>query len=437
MRKVATPRFQVEGAGRSVLQRRMSATTIVAGVGVVVTALRWELTLNVTLGTVMALALAPVWFPRLIRYRGALLISLVAIACLPVGAWLTAVSSDERSTSDRLLVGTSILLLNVILGTGMLLWARTRMSGASVAILYGVGLLLAVPGSGRLSEDPWRFGFSVPLTVLLLAIAWRSGRRWLEIVTALLLAAVTAASGGRSLFAILALAAILSSWQVPPRILNVGVSRVRTLAFLAAALAALYTLGQSLTLEGYLGQSAQERTQQQVSTAGSVLAGGRPEMGATFALVGHEPLGFGAGARLNATDLLVAKSGMADLGYDPNNRYVETYMFGAGIELHSYLADLWSDFGVVGVVLGALIVWQIARHLSGALAHRAASALIVYVGVQTAWNLFFSPRYGSIPLLVLTLGLMIPLRDTSYVEPDTEETGSVAASEAEGRLYSE
>lgn len=172
MGKVAARRLQVDGVGSSLLQRRMSGTTMVAGLGVVVTALRLELNLNVTLGTVMALALAPVWFPRLTRYRGALLLTLVAIACLPVGAWLTTLSSDERVTSDRLLVGTSVLLLNVVLGTGLLLWARTRMSVPSVAILYGLGLLLAAPGSGRLSEDPWRFGFAVPLTVLLLALAW-------------------------------------------------------------------------------------------------------------------------------------------------------------------------------------------------------------------------------------------------------------------------
>lgn len=418
------------------LHRRVTLTGVVAALAVVLIAMRTELTLNITLGTVVALALAPVWVRSLTRFRGAVPLVVVSLLCLPLGMWLTALSADERATSDRLLAGSCVLLLNFVLGVGVLLWARTVVSTPAVAVLYGLGLLLAAPGSGRLGENPWRFGFSVPLSVLLLALAWWSGRRWLEVVVALALAAVTAANGGRSLFAILVLAALLAAWQVPPRVLDVGVSRLRTVLFLAATLATLFTLGQSLALEGYLGQSAQQRTAEQTAMSGSVILGGRPEVGATTALLGHEPLGFGAGSRLNANDLIIAKSGMAELGYEPDNGYVERYMFGDGIELHSFWADLWSDWGLMGALLGAMILWRLVSHLSGSLARRSASALLVYLAVQSGWNLMFSPRLGSYTLLVLAVALCLaPGRQRAEAADD--EPAAVAPPPAAGRAYSE
>lgn len=419
------------------LRRRITLTEAVAALAVVLLAMRTEITLNVTLGTVAAMALAPVWVRTLGRFRGAVPLVAVSLLCLPVGIWLTTVSADERATSDRLLAGSIVLLVNFVLGIGVLLWARTVMPSSVVAVWFGVGLLVAAPMSGRLGDNPWRFGFSVPLTVLLLALAWWRGSRGLEVVLALALAGVTAASGGRSLFAILVLAAVLAAWQVPPRILDVGASRIRTLVFLTITLATLYTLGQSLTLEGYLGQRAQERTAMQTAASGSVILGGRPEVGASTALLGHEPLGFGAGARLNATDLLVAKSGMADLGYDPDNGYVERYMFGDGIELHSFWADLWSDWGLVGVLLGGMIAWHLGAYLSGRLAHRRASALMVYLVVQSGWNLLFSPRYGSYTLLVLAVALvLVPIarqrEDVGASASADDEASTKAAAPAAG-----
>lgn len=389
------------------LRRRVSTTALVAAAAVAITGMRYDLTLNVTLGTVTALALAPVWLPRLRAFRGGVTIMVLALACLPLGVWLTVVSSAERPVSGRLLVESSILLLNFALGLGVLLWARTVMPTAVVAAVFGFGMLVVAPSAGRFDENPWRFGFAVPLSVLLLALTWHSGRRWVEVVVALALAAAAAASGGRSLFAILLLAAVLSAWQAAPRLLHVGASRLRSVLFLGAAVGALFALGQSLLLEGYLGENAQERTVQQISTSGSVLLGARPEMGATIALVPHEPFGFGAGARLNSTDLLVAKSGMSELGYDPDNGYVERYMFGTGIELHSFWADLWADFGLLGAALGGVIAWRLVSYLSASLAQRAASALVAYLVVQNVWSMLFSPRFSTYTLMVLAVAMTL------------------------------
>ena len=42
---------------------------------------------------------------------------------------------------------------------------------------------------------------------------------------------------------------------------------------------------------------------------------------------------------------------MSALNYDPNNGYVEQYLFGQGYEVHSVLGDLWIHFGVAGALL--------------------------------------------------------------------------------------
>src|SRR3712207_9122030 len=45
------------------------------------------------------------------------------------------------------------------------------------------------------------------------------------------------------------------------------------------------------------------------------------------------------------------KAGMAQIGYQPNNGYVETYMFGGQFKLHSVIGDAWAYFGVAGILL--------------------------------------------------------------------------------------
>lgn len=384
-------------------------TTLLAGFAVILTATRTNVFLTLTAGTVVGVALAPMWLRIVGRYRGGRLLLLATVICVLAGAFLTELSAVDRETSLRLMVANSLVVINVAVGVGLLLWARTRMSDPVVAMLFGVGMLVAGTTGGRFAENPWRFGFSVPLTVLLLAGAWHLGRRALEVVAALALAAVSAANDGRSSFAMLLLTAVLVLWQALPRATSRASSRLRIVVLAAALGFSLYQLGQGLILDGYLGESTQQRTAAQMATGGSLLLGARPEAGATVALMQLRPEGYGSGTLASIQDVLTAKAGMADLNYDPHNGYVEIYMFGSGIELHSIAGDLWVLFGIAGLGLAMLIAWQTGRHVTGALAHRAASGLILFLAVRTLWNLLFSPFYSSVTLLVLAVGLMLPL----------------------------
>jgi O-antigen ligase len=101
----------------------------------------------------------------------------------------------------------------------------------------------------------------------------------------------------------------------------------------------------------------------------------------------------------------VAKAGMAAINYDPNNGYVDNWMFGHGIALHSVIGDLWAQAGLLGLCFTALVLAVTVYAVLSRMASNVASALLVYVCLKTSWNLFFGPWYSSMLILVLALAL--------------------------------
>jgi len=391
----------------SFLRTRVPATTAVAGVALVATGMERPLYQALTLGTVVAVVLLPVWWRSTRLFHDARTLLLLTGIAVAVGVWLTELASQDHHTSTRMAVNGVIVLLNAVLGACVVMWARTRMSDAAVASLFGFGMLLGIDRGGRFAESPWRFGFAIPLTVLLLGLAWLSRKGWLQVVMALALAGVSAINGGRSTAAMLLLAAVITMQQVAWRRRGSKVaSRTRAIVLVGGLCVALYYLGQAAILDGYLGKDAQERTQEQIALSGSLIAGARPEFGATEALVQHRPYGFGVGVMPNTQDLLEAKSGMAALRYNPDNGYVERYMFGSGIELHSTAADLWAAFGFAGLAIALYAVWIVLRGYTLAFSRHAASALLTYLAIRTLWNVLFSPLSSSVVLFVLAIGLL-------------------------------
>jgi hypothetical protein len=386
------------------------ATALVA-LAVVLVGTARTVHLSLTIGTVVGVALAPLWLGALRRYRGAPVFAALCCALPVAGWWLTESASAVHRTSSQLLLSTVLVILNVLVAVGILLWARLRMRTETVAVLLGLGMVLGIGREGRFAENPWRFGLAIPLTVLLLALAWRSGRRWLEVVLALVLALVTALSGGRSTFALLLVAGAVVAWQATAQVVTgKAASRTRVVLLVGVLGFAVYQVGQGLILDGYLGESAQERTAAQIQQSGSVLLGGRPELGATLALVARQPTGFGAGTLPSVQDVATAKTGMARLGYDPNNGYVENYMFGNAFEVHSILGDAWMLYGLTGVVFVAVTLWMVLSAVVEQIARRAAPALLVFLALWLVWNTLFSPLYSSSPYLAATVGLALALR---------------------------
>lgn len=404
-RRVIDPDIVAPGGSpvASTLVRRLAAVG-----ALVLIAMRISLPGDVHVGSLLAIAMVPLWWPVLRSYRSAKWLIWFTLAAVISGAWLTVFSSTDHATSIGHLLGVSVLIIGAACSIGVVLWSRRIMTDAQVAMAFGVGLLLGVsPGSGLFDENPWRFGFSVPVTVLLLAVAQRTGRRWLELVVTLALVLVSTLTDARSSFAILMMTALIIAWQMRPARKRRRSSAIRVAVGLAALAVIVYNFGQALILDGYLGVGTQQRSAEQAEAAGSLLIGGRPEAAATLALMQHQPWGFGSGTVPTLREIIVAKSGMAEVNYQPNNGYVETYMFGGRFELHSVSGDLWSHFGIVGLLCAAGVLVLIVRGISGAIARNAASAVLVYVGSKCVWNLFFGPLSSSVSLLVLGVGLAL------------------------------
>lgn len=360
---------------------------------------------------VVVLALAPVWLGSLSRFRGAPLLFWCSMLALGCGLVMGLLASPERQVAFDGGLDFAALVVTLIGRIGVLLWARTRLSTPVVAILAGVALVATVPREASLySANPWKFGYALPVAVLTLAIVWQVGRRWLEIVALMTLVLLSAVNDSRSSSAILGLAVIVVAWQAVRTRDSADAGRGQwagTALVLAGLGWAIYHLVESLILSGFLGQSTQQRTLTQLDASGSLLLGGRPEIGASLALMRDTPWGFGLGVRPSLSDILVAKSGMASLNYDPNNGYVEKYMFGGGITLHSIIGDLWANLGLGGVALCVALVYVGFRAAIMRVRLSRASALVVVLACNAAWAMPFGPFRASVTVLSLWIGLAL------------------------------
>ncbi|KQO01869.1 MULTISPECIES: hypothetical protein [unclassified Arthrobacter] len=386
---------------------------LVAAAVLILLGYRFNLPYGLTIGYVAALALLPVWIRVATAQRaGALVYFLGAVTAIS-GVLLGVYSSQDHVISPNAGMISLMLLVGILAGAGALLWARTLMRTGWAVTFFGLGMLLHVtPGSESFALNPWKFGFGLPAMVIALGLASLTGRRWAEALALIALCATSALNDSRSAFAILMLTLLAVLWQGRPRSATGKTSSVATVIAVGAMGYVVYAFGQALILDGYLGEDTQERSLRQVETSGSILLGSRPELGATAGLMGDRVLGFGLGAVPTPGDILAAKEGMTRLGYDPNNGYVERYMFGSRFELHSVVGDLWADFGIPGLIFAAVLIGVIIVMFSRLLTDGRASALLVFVVVQSAWNLFFAPLYSAVPTLMLLLGLLLAREDT-------------------------
>jgi hypothetical protein len=380
----------------------------VACIALVMVGMRWEIVQEISTAHVAGLLLLPVWVTAPRHYWGARTVLAVGTAALALGLWLAWFSSRDHAVSLGVLVQNLALLAYVLLGVGLVLWARTLLKDWQVGLAFGIGLALAVPpGNAQYLANPWKYGLGITAAVIVLSLAARTGKRAVEVGASVALAISFAAFTARSAFGVLVLTAVIVAFQAGrPR--EDGRRRwFLVVAALALSAVAAYNLGVALLSEGYLGEASQQRTIRQIERSGSVLVGGRPEIAATVALIQDRPWGLGPGVAANLHDVLVAKTGMAELNYDPNNGYVERYMLGARSTLHSIVGDMWIRFGIPGLAFALTALVVLVRELAIRIRSRTASALVVYAALWTVWSFFFEPLSSAAALLVVALGLTL------------------------------
>lgn len=382
-----------------------------AALACVIIAARITIQQGVTAGIVLSVLLLPVWVVALWRLRGGSTILSLGVLAVFSGFVLTDFFAADHPTSDSMMQLNTFSLVGLLGGIGVVVWARSILGPAATALWYGCGLLVSVVTHGVNTDNLWKFDLSVPATVIVLALCMLSRRLWLEVGALLLLAVVSALNDSRSAGSMLLVAAALVMWQALGSRLAKSSTTVRTLAVFGFVAVIGYAALQAFILEGWFGKAAAVRSEAQIAQSGSLLLGGRPEIGASTELLAANPFGLGSGTVANGVDLLIAKTGMARLNYDPNNGYVEKYMFGDGYEVHSMLGDLWIRFGLFGAAMLIAMLVVVAVGTAGQVAQRQASGLTIFLTIQVFWDSMFAPFFStSISTLILGVALLLAPR---------------------------
>jgi hypothetical protein len=218
---------------------------------------------------------------------------------------------------------------------------------------------------------------------------------------------VSALNDSRSAASILATTFLIVAWQRIRAALQLRSTALRVVANVVVLGLITYFMMQAFILQGFLGQAAELRSQAQIRSSGSLLLGGRPEIGATTALLKASPWGYGIGVVPNFGDVYTAKSGLERLNYDPNNGYVERYMFGGGFEVHSVLGDLWLRCGPMGLAFVLAMLWLVLGNSAARLAEGRGRALSTFLAIQVMWDALFSPFYTTAQqVLMLSVALL-------------------------------
>ncbi len=379
-------------------------------------------------GLLAAVALLPVWVTAIPRFRGAGTIAALSVLGLGCGALLSAWSSVDHAFSSRQAAETGFLVLTAVGGIGLLLWAREVMPLWAVAVSYGAGQLAMGLLEAPDSTNPYKFELALPLTIIVLALADARGRTLPALAALAVLGALDILNDARSAFGFCLVAAVLVLWQARPASTGPGGSRWVTVAVLGGIAVGGYAAISRLLLAGALGAEVQARTVTQVEQTGSLLLGGRPEWTATWALMRERPFGFGLGTVPNPADMSLGENAFAVTNIPTAEGYLRNYVFGGRFELHSIVADLWTNLGVVGVALGLVMAGLLVGSLVVLLSRRRAGALACFLVLSSLWYLAFGPIPANLPDVALALGLLLlPRRTAGTSGPSADAGGSAQA----------
>jgi hypothetical protein len=416
----------------------LSIETIAAGILAVLLAVPSPISVNLSLGGLLALALAPVTFPALWRDARGRWLMIATIALVPMG-WLVAQTSllqdNGRTFNNQTFLYHAALPAGLLASLVGAYWCTTKLGLQRFLLLSFAGLLTAAL-SGYDLQNPWKYGLALPISILAVLLIARN-RLLLGLVVMPILAAVSVATDFRSWTAILALATILvvvarSGWTAP------STSKVATrgLAVLVVGLFTGSMLVQAATA-GLLGDFMAQRTSKQIEVAGgNLILGGRPEWGAAAALWRENPLGIGVGVTPSSDDYRRAIGAMplASRGSQETSVVARSFQKGQ-LNLHSTSLTFWGVYGVAGLVFAALAVIYFGRAILMTMAFafwqpnlRAAVLLLM---LSSLWDMLFSPTVAA--QLVVALATAVHILGNRNITPDLRKDAKHESSPAHQR----
>ncbi|QDG68079.1 hypothetical protein NIBR502772_19375 [Pseudarthrobacter sp. NIBRBAC000502772] len=360
-----------------------------------------------TPGLILALLLIPVIWSSAGRYRigWPIGLSLAALVSVPV---LLEIAKVDHKIDDGAALGYVVILVGALVTYLSLLWSRKEFGVRTTALLYSGGWILQqAMSSASWSTNAWKYAFAWPVTVFVAALIYNNRSRFLSLSLVGVMAAMSILNDYRSNFGLLVVTGLIILWLWNRGDHN---SRVKTggiLVGLGVVFWGVYQAGIWLALDGYLGVRNQLITAQQLSRGESLLASGRIETSAAWNLLLNRPIGYGPGVVPNTEDVLVAKSALQATGVNLDSTYVNTYVVGQQIKLHSVASDLWVSFGIAGLVLAAYFAWLLLTRL--VTSQKQISVLYVFASVVALWDIGFSPISSNIHEVIFAAALATPL----------------------------
>lgn len=306
--------------------------------------------------------------------------------------------------------------LYALLGLGAVtffavLWGRAILGLRVTLSIYAAGCIVqALLDHALWGDNAWKSVFAWPVAVLVLAIIqWR--RPWWPLLA---LSAVSVYLDFRSMAGLCALAAVLTIVYQPRRDRGTSKARpLRSVLLICAGFWAILSIGTSLAAGGYLGSEVQQRTEVQTASGHGLLVGARPEWGGTWQLAKIEPVGYGPGTVPAFQDTNAFRAGLASLGAATSGEYVDSYLLGGRLEVHSVAGDLWVHFGFLGAVLALVFLYRIAIGLGSELSKGLTSSALLFLGIIALWDLAFSPMTSNYARVVVAAAALWPLLSQS------------------------
>jgi hypothetical protein len=289
-----------------------------------------------------------------------------------------------------------------------------------VGLNTGTVLRLFIYDVQYFEGDPWKFGYGPPITYLIILII--SSRQFYghfgaigQVAATIAIALANLLGNFRSMFGLLIVAAAVT---IVAAVLDrhrrgQRLGAVTFLALLAGGTICFQGVSVTysyLVTEGYLGQEALEKYQEQQQLGLGLLLGGRVEtLVSTRAIADSPIIGHGSWARdVRYTEMLIdeidARGGtVPPVYFEDDGTPTDT------IPSHSYFFGSWVEAGILGGVFWAYVagVTLVALYATLHLQPRWRP-LLAYTAMTMLWDILFSPfaadeRFSAAAELVLLL----------------------------------
>ncbi|WP_245866095.1 hypothetical protein [Rhodococcoides kyotonense] len=282
-----------------------------------------------------------------------------------------------------------------------------RIATVMVGIAFGstvffvlIGTMLTATG---MLVDLWKYGIAPAATVFVLYLAAARSTRW-TVVTLLLVAL-----GGASLvlnfrshalvcFGV-ALLLVLSHYRG-------GRLSVRARVAVVAMFGVVFSWAlEYAAREGMLGQALRDKVLMQSNGNVPMLLAGRTEPPLSITAIVERPwLGWGDADNISHAVYTQAQHAAMNLGFERSFPFEYAWKLPNGsISLHSILLGSWAEAGIVAVLLPLWLLWACYRLVFASEVAGPWTPLLMYLGLQGAWDIMFSPWSYNLPAVFAVL----------------------------------